>query len=287
LLHSSHLCVLDTTYSYCSSRLFKVGLVAAASVYQTVRRKSVWEELGLFSIQGVAGGEDAIGCCLDAGDGAFLRPGGGAPWPQVRLAVRRRVDYLAARAANEKEASQEALVAAVMAAVHSSAYEGSGTRDASESTNNSSDELSSDKEVLLNEEKAAGGHLQDETSSNASTLSPVSEAAAAVIVAKEAHLAALSDALAVRCVGGADHRVAYVRALGNAADVVKETAASLAHAQAIYADATAKVAASTQAEKEEAEEANNMAREAAQKRLNQKSSLQVCCVHPQVIYVGV
>lgn len=245
----------------------------------------MWEELGLFSIQGVAGGEDAIGCCLDAGDGAFLRPGGGAPWPQVRLAVRRRVDNLAARATIEKEASQEALVAAVMAAVHSSAVDETGTRDASESTNISTDDLSSDEEVSLNEEEAAGDHHQAETSSNASTLSPVSEAAAAVVVAKEAHLAALSDALAVRCVGGAHHRVAYVRALGNAAGVVKETAASLAHAQAIYADATAKVAATAQAEIEDEEEANNMAIEAGLKRLPQKSSLQVCCGHLEVTHV--
>jgi hypothetical protein len=264
----------------CMSSTRKVGLVAAASVYQTVRRKSVWEELGLFSLQGVAGGEDAIGCCLDAGDGAFLRPGGGAPWPQVRLAVRRRVEYLAAQAVNEKDSSQEALVAAVMAIVPSAGTVENNSRDASENVDSSSVEMSNIEQVSLSddllEEKHVQGKPANTAESNASSrLSPVSEAAVAVVVAKEAHLKALSDALAVRCIRGADHRVAYVRALGTAANILKETAANLTRAQATYTDEKAKVVA-RQAEEEE--KANVKASlEATQERSRQKKTLQVCC----------
>ena len=92
----------------------------AASVYQQVRRKSVWEELGLFSLRGV-GGDDAIGCCLDAGDGAFLQPGGGAPWPQARLVARRRVETLLATAAGDRLALKDLAAASAAASAAAAA----------------------------------------------------------------------------------------------------------------------------------------------------------------------
>jgi len=66
-----------------------------------------------------------------------------------------------------------------------------------------------------------------------------------------------------------------VRALGTAANILKETAANLTRAQATYTDEKAKVVA-RQAEEEE--KANVKASlEATQERSRQKKTLQVCC----------